>query len=47
MIGRGGWGETGQDYGMMRRRPGIGFMVDGRLAHLKEEFGINDAQAAA
>jgi hypothetical protein len=45
MMGGGGWGEGGQ--GMMRRQPRMGAMVDGRLAYLKEELDITDAQAAA
>jgi hypothetical protein len=47
MMGRGGWGEGRQGHGMMGRQPRMGAMVDGRLAYLKGELEITDAQAAA
>jgi hypothetical protein len=47
MMGHGGWGEGGQGHGMMQRQPKMGAMVDGRLAYLRGELDITDAQAAA
>lgn len=47
MMGRGGWGEGRQGHGMMGRQPRMAAMVDGRLAYLKGELDITDAQAAA
>ena len=47
MMGRGGLGEGGQGQGMMRRQPKMGAMVEGRLAYLKGELDITDAQATA
>jgi hypothetical protein len=46
MMSRGGWGEGRQGRGMMRRQPRMGAMVDGRLAYLKGELDITDAQTA-
>ena len=47
MMGRGGLGEGGQGQGMMRRQFKMGAMVEGRLAYLKGELDITDAQATA
>lgn len=47
MMGRGGWGEGRQGQGMMQRQLKMGAMVEGRLAYLKGELEITDAQAAA
>lgn len=47
MMGRGGWSEGRPGPGMMGRQPRMGAMVDGRLAYLKGELDITDAQAAA
>jgi hypothetical protein len=47
MMGRGGWGEGGWGGGMMGRQPRMGAMVEGRLAYLKGELDIMDAQTKA
>ena len=50
MMGGGPWGPgfMGQGPGaMMDRQPRIAAMVDGRLAYLRGELGITDAQTAA
>ncbi|WP_442579252.1 Spy/CpxP family protein refolding chaperone [Mesorhizobium sp. ASY16-5R] len=47
MMGRGGWSDDGFGRGMMRGQPRMGAMVDGRLAYLKVELGITDAQTNA
>jgi len=47
MMGRGGWGDGGWGRGMMGGQPKMGAMVDGRLAYLKGELGITDAQTRA
>jgi hypothetical protein len=50
MMGGGPWGQgfMGQGPGaMMDRQPRIDAMIEGRLAYLKGELDITDAQAAA
>ena len=50
MMGGGPWGQgfMGQGPGsMMDRQPRIDAMIDGRLAYLKGELGITDAQTDA
>ncbi len=53
MMGGGPWGQGFQGpmgqgpSGMMDRQPRIDAMVDGRLAYLKGELAITDAQAEA
>ena len=51
MMGRGmmgrGWSDDQGGRHMMGRHPRMGAMVDGRLAYLKSELEITDAQAAA
>jgi hypothetical protein len=47
MMGRGGWSADGWGRAMMGDQPRMGAMVDGRLAYLKGELGITDAQTKA
>lgn len=47
MMGRGASDDDEGGYGMMRHRPRMGALADGRLAYLKSELEITDAQAAA
>lgn len=45
MMGNWNWGGRGQ--GMMGGQPRLGAMIGGRLAYLKAELGITDAQTEA
>ena len=47
MMGQGGAGQGMSGQGMMTGRTRMGAMVDGRLAYLKAELGITDAQVEA
>ena len=47
IMGRDGWGDGGWGRGMMGGRPKMGALVDGRLAYLKSELSITDAQTEA
>lgn len=46
-VGQGMMGQGMMGQGMMGRQPGMGAMVDGRLAYLKSELKITDAQTDA
>lgn len=43
----GGWGQGGWGRGMMGRQPRMGAMIEGRLAYLKGELEITEAQTEA
>lgn len=47
MWGQGNWGEGNGGPGMMARQPRMDAVVEGRLAYLKGELDITDAQAEA
>lgn len=47
LRGPGGWGDRGWFGGMMGRQPRMGAMVEGRLAYLKGELNVTEAQKPA